>query len=203
MTPSIQIYCMAHQDRSDRVRWLLEELGQPYTDVFLKKSAGELNTPAYRALNPMGRVPTLVDGSIVVHESAGICLYLADRYGYGKLCPRSENHQERALYNQWMTFSTGSLECVVARMFTHVRTPEEKAVTHAFVEEQCNVFKKLLNPILEKQEYILSSGFSAADIMLGAVIPGAEPWLMANNPPIQNYMKRLMARPAAVKAKVF
>jgi hypothetical protein len=66
-----------------------------------------------------------------VHESAGICLYLADRYGYGKLCPCLENHQDRALCNQWLTFSTGSLECVVARMFTHVGTPEEKAVTHA------------------------------------------------------------------------
>lgn len=71
------------------------------------------------------------------------------------------------------------------------------------MEEQCIIFKKLLNPILEKQEHVLSSGFSVADIMLGTVIPGAEPWLMAGNPPIQNYMKRLMARPAAVRAKVF
>lgn len=203
MTSSIQLYCKAYQDRSDRVRWLLEELGISYQDVFLKKSSGDLDSPAYRALNPMGRVPTLVDGSIVIHESAGICLYLADRYGYGKLCPRLEDWNERALYQQWMTFSVGSLECVVARMFTHVRTPEEKAVTYAFVEEQCEIFKKVLNPILERQESILPSGFSAADIMLASVIPGAEAWLMTNNPPIQNYMKRMMARPAAVRAKVF
>lgn len=203
MTASIQLYCRAYQDRSDRVRWLLEELGIAYHDVFLKKSEGELDSPAYRGLNPMGRVPTLVDGTIVVHESAGICLYLADRYGYGKLCPRLDDLSERALYNQWMTFSVGSLECVVARMFTHVNTPEEKAVTHAFVEEQCEIFKKLLNPIFQRQEFILRSGFSAADIMLASVIPGAEPWLMANNPPIQNYMKSMMARPAAVRAKVF
>ncbi len=203
MTSSIQLYCKAYQDRSDRVRWLLEELGLGYQDMFLKKSAGDLDSPAYRALNPMGRVPTLVDGSIVVHESAGICLYLADRYGYGKVCPRLEDWSERAFYHQWMTFSVGSLECVVARMFTHVRTPEEKAVTHAFVKEQCEIFKTVLNPVLERQEYILQSGFSAADIMLASVIPGAEEWLMTGNAPIQNYMKKMMARPAAVRAKVF
>ena len=199
----IDLYAQGWQDRSDRVRWLLEEMQVPYTNHFLDKAAGELNTPEYRKLNPLGRVPTIVDGDIVMSESAAVCMYLADRYSYGNLAPKMEDINLRAQYTKWMVFSVGTLECVIARMFTHVNTPEETKVTHQYVSEQCEILKMLLNPILEKQEYILSSGFSAADIMLAAVLPGAQDYLITNNPPILNYMKRLVARQAAINAKVF
>ena len=203
MTKTIALYAQGWQDRSDRVRWLLEEIKLPYTNHFLNKSAGELNTPEYRKLNPMGRVPTIVDGDIVMSESAAVCMYLADRYSYGTLAPKMDDVKLRAEYTKWMIFSVGSLEAVIARMFTHVNTPEETAITHQYVKEQSEIFKLVLNPILEKQDYILPSGFSAADIMLAAVIPGAQDYLVTNNPPIQKYMDRMMARDAAVKAKVF
>ncbi len=202
MTP-IDLYAQGWQDRSDRVRWLLEEMQVPYTNHFLDKAAGELNTPQYRKLNPLGRVPTIVDGDIVMSESAAVCMYLADRYSYGNLAPKLEDIKLRAEYTKWMVFSVGTLECVIARMFTHVNTPEETKVTHQYVSQQCEILKMLMNPILEKQDYILPSGFSVADIMLAAVIPGAQEYLVTNNPPILNYMKRLMARQAAIKARVF
>jgi len=96
-------------------------------------------------------------------------------------------------------FSVGSLEAVVARMFTHVKTTEEAFETHKYVEEQSEIFKLALNPILSKQEYILSSGFSAADIMLGAILPGAQEFLISGNDPLEAYMDRLMKREAAIK----
>lgn len=203
MTKEITLYAQGWQDRSDRVRWLLEEMKVSYTNIFLDKSAGELNTPEYRELNPLGRVPTIVDDEVVLSESGAVCMYLADRYSYGLLSPKIENIKLRAEYTKWMVFSVASLECVIARMFTHVNNPEETKVTHQFVKEQSEIFKLLLNPILEKQDYILSSGFSAADIMLAAVIPGAQDFLVTNNPPIQKYMNLMMARPAAIAAKVF
>lgn len=199
---AIDIYCMANQDRSDRVRWLLEELQVPYTDHYLKKKNGDMNAPEYRALNPMGRTPTINDNGKIVFESGGICLYLADRFPEGKLAP-GINDPERAEYLQWMVWSVASLECVIARMFTHRRTPEEKAVTEAFVKEQCEILKLALIPVLSRQEYILKSGFSAADIMLAAVLPGAWDYIVEPNPSIKAYMQRLMARPAAVKTAVF
>jgi len=203
MTKPIDLYSMAYQDRSDRVRWLLEEMNVPYTNHFLNKSKGEMNTPSYRAINVMGRVPTIVDGDITLHESAAICMYLADRYALGKLSPHYENVAIRAEYTKWMIWSTASLECVIARMFTHVNTPEETAVTHAYVKEQCEILKLALLPVLSKQDYILSTGFSAADIMLAAVIPGAQEFLVNPNPEISRYMERLMNRPSAIRAKVF
>lgn len=203
MKKPIDLYAMGWQDRSDRVRWLLEEMNIPYTNHFLKKSAGEMNTAEYRKLNPMGRVPTIVDGDIVLSESAAVCMYLADRYSYGTLAPKMEDTALRAEYTKWMVFSVGSLEAVIARMFTHVNDPEETKITHDYVREQSEFFKLALNPILEKQDYILASGFSAADIMLAAVIPGAQDFLVTNNPPVQKYMDRMMAREAAIKARVF
>ncbi len=203
MSKTVKLYAQAYQDRSDRVRWLLEELKVPYENVWLKKKNGEMDTPQYRALNPQGRTPTLVDGDIVLFESAALCLYIADTYGYGKLAPRFEDKKLRAEYMQWMTWSTGSLECVIARMFTHVSTPEETKVTHTYVKEQCETFQKLLVPILSKQDYILSSGYSAADVMLGAIIPGAHDYLVEGVKPLEDYMGRLKNREAAIAAKVF
>lgn len=203
MQNPIDIYCMANQDRSDRVRWLIEELGLAYRDHYLKKKNGDLNSDRYLALNPTGRVPTIVDNGKVVFESGAICLFLADKYRTNFALAPSFEADERAEYLQWMVWSVASLECVIARMFTHVRTEKEKEETHAFVKEQCEIFKRALNPILEKQDYILKSGFSAADIMLAAVIPGAWDYLVEPNPAIKAYMNRLMQRPAAVKTRVF
>ncbi len=199
----IDIYCMANQDRSDRVRWLLEELQVPYNDHYLSKKKGDLNTEAYRKINPMGRVPTIIDNEQIIFESGAICLYLADKYRQIKsLCPPIDS-KERPEYLQWMVWSVASLECVIARMYTHVATESQKQETHQFTQQQCEIFKLVLNPIFEKRETILASGFSAADIMLAAVIPGAWDYLVEPNPAIKNYMTKMMSRPAAIKTKVF
>jgi len=200
----IQIYCMGKQDRSDRVRWLLEELGVEYQDHFLSRKKGELSTPDYRKLNPMGRVPTIVDGEITLFESVGVSLYLADRYqAQSKLAPEL-NSFDRGYYLQWMVWSVASLEAVVARMFTFDgKSESEVNKIKNDVSQQCEILKLALLPVLEKQDYILKSGFSAADIMLAAVIPGAWDYLVKGHPCMEKYMQRLMSRPAAKKAQVF
>lgn len=199
----IKLYAKYYQDRSDRVRWLLEEMNAPYEDIFLKKEKGETDTAEYRKLNPLGRVPTIVDGDIVMHESAAICLYLADKYGKGKLAPLEADVHTRAEYLQWMVHSVGTLEAVVARMFSDFKSADEEKMTYTFVKEQCEILKTLYNPILEKRSTFLASGFSAVDIMMASIIPGAHDYLVKNNPPMEKYMKQMMERPAAIKAKVF
>ncbi len=203
MTKPIELYCMALQDRSDRVRWLLEELELPYQNHFLKKAQGDLDSKDYRKMNPMGRVPTLIDQGTVIHESAAICLYLADKYRTKKMAP-SLDSPERAAYLQWMVFSTASLECIVARMFTlQGKTEAQKNDILQTVQEQCAILEKPLNAVLSQQDYLLASGFSAADIMMAAVIPGASEYLMKPGSAIAKYMERVMQRPTAIKAKVF
>lgn len=203
MTSSpVEIYCMANQDRSDRVRWLLEELEVPHLSHYLNKKNGDLNSPEYLKINPMGRVPTIIDHGVTVFESSAICIYLADKYQKIKLAPSLES-PERASYLQWMVWSTASLESAIARMFTHVSTDEQKNQTHLEVKQQCENYQKALTPILLKQEFILASGFSAADIMLATILPGAWDYIVEPNPPIKKYLESLMKREAAIKCKVF
>ncbi len=199
----IQIYSFAFQDRSDRVRWLLEELQVNYENKMLDRSKNELKSEFYLKLNPMGRVPTIIDQGQVVFESVGICLYLADKYQKIKLAP-SFDSAERAAYLQWMVFSVASLESIVARMFTFKgKSESEVQAIKNEVKFQCEILKLALNSVLEKQTYLLKSGFSAADIMMAAVIPGAAEYLMESGSPIERYMKNLMTRPAAIKVHVF
>lgn len=203
MKKPIQLYCMAKQDRSDRVRWLLEELEIPYKDHFLNRSNGELNTESFRKLSPTGRVPVIVDQETVVFESASVCLYLADQYSEKNLAPKI-NSAERAAYLQWMVFSVASLETAVAKMFTFKDKSEtEIAQIKKAVQAECEILKLALNSVLEKQPYLLKSGFSAADIMMASVIPGAADYLMTSGSAIEKYMQNLMKRPAAMKAEVF
>ncbi len=200
----IKIYCMAYQDRSDRVRWLMEELGVPYQDHFLNKAKGDMNTPEYRKLNPLGRVPTIVDGNTVVYESGAVCLYLTDKYTQNKRLAPTLDSAERAEYLQWMVFSVASLEAVVAKMFyLSDKTEAQKNDIVNYVKEQCAILKLALNSVLSRRDFLLESGFSAADIMMAAVIPGARDFLMEPGSPIARYMERMMQRPAAVKVKVF
>lgn len=194
---------MAKQDRSDRVRWLLEELGVSYQDHFLSRADGQLNTEDFRKLNPTGRVPVIVDGETAMFESAAICLYLADKYIEKGLAPKLSSI-ERAAYLQWMVFSVASLENVVAKMFTFAGKSEAEIDSiKNEVKAQCEILKLPLNKILEKQTYLLASGFSAADIIMAAVIPGASEYLMTPGSPIARYMEHMMKRPCAIKTQVF
>lgn len=200
----IKLFSMAYQDRSDRVRWLLEELQVPYENIFLNKSKGELKSQDYLNLNPMGRVPTIVDGHVVLHESASICLYLADKFRQHKVMAPEVHSDERPDYLKWMVFSTASLECVVARMFTFNNKSEveiEKIKNE--VKEQCNILKIPLNKALKDQPYLLSSGYSAADIMMATIIPGAADYLIDPGSPLENYMNRMLKNPIANKVFVF
>ena len=203
MSTPVKLYSKAYQDRSDRVRWLLEEMNVPYNDIFLKKDKDGLDSSEYRKLNPLGRVPTIVDGDIVLHESAAICMYLADKYGKGTLAPLETDNVARAEYLQWMIHSVGTLEAVVARMFLNFESAEDERLNTKFVQEQCEILKLLYNPLLESRDTFLPGGFSAVDIIMAAIIPGAHEFLVKNNPPMERFMKKMMNRPAAIKAKVF
>lgn len=204
MTP-IKLYHRALQDRSDRVRWLLEELSVPYEDIKLNRSKGEDRSREYLNLNPMARVPTIVDGEEVLFESGAICLYLADKYSReGHRLAPAHNSAERGKYLQWMVFSVASLECVVAKMFALQGLNEsQKTDVLNFIQEQCAILKVPINRQLENQSYFLKSGFSAADIMMAAVIPGASEYLIDAGSPLERYMSMMKERPAALKVKVF
>ena len=203
----IKLYSMAYQDRSDRVRWLLEEIGLPYENHFLKTNdSWKIIEEGYKDINPMNRVPTIIDGNVTLYESAAICMYLADKYSYGKLAPTLDS-PHRPQYLKWMISSVGTYEAAIARLFTHTKTDLEKFQTREYVATQAEIWKKELLPILTRQDYLLPTGFSACDIMMAAIIgnkeaPGYE-FVAKGHSSIEKYIERLENRDACKRAKVY
>src|SRR5580698_5063574 len=95
--------------RAANVVWMLEELGTPYELRFVDILKGEQKAPEFIARNAMGKIPLVVDGDIVVTESAAIGLYLADRYAYGRLAPKVDD-PARATYLRWSFFAPSVIE---------------------------------------------------------------------------------------------
>src|SRR3954463_2607827 len=92
--------------------WALEEVGQPYELKVVDIMKGAQKRPEFVAINPMGKLPTLVDGDVVVTESAAISLYLADRYAAGRLAPALDDPR-RGTYLRWSFFAPGVIEPAV------------------------------------------------------------------------------------------
>jgi len=181
--------------------WMLEELGVPYRLVDRDIRAGANRAPDYLKINPMGWVPTLVIGEVVVSENPAICIYLGDRYGYGSLAPRIEE-PDRGAYLKWTVYSTAVLEPAVglngARLDYGAKGPPRN---WGFDCGKAEDVVRVLVQALEGRDYLLGARFTAADVVLGAslgvrlftVMLPAEPALVA-------YNERLEARPARQRA---
>src|SRR5678810_1281532 len=109
--PKLTLYHAA-PSRSSIVRWMLEELGEPYDVHLLSLKNGENRAPAYLAINPMGKVPALRHGDTVITEVAAICTYLADEFPAAKLNV-PVGSPERGVYLKWLFFGPSCIEPAV------------------------------------------------------------------------------------------
>ncbi|HEY2388374.1 MAG TPA: glutathione S-transferase family protein [Candidatus Binatia bacterium] len=192
------------QTRAARPRWLLEEIGTPYELVTLDLQKGEHKTPDYMKIHPHGAVPALVDGDLALFESAAICMYLADKFPEKKLAPPLGT-PARGLYYQWMLYSMATLEPPVLEVFLNtIMLPEAERSPKA-VEKARATFAgvaKVLSNALTGRDYILGDQFSAADVMIGGMLAWAGfMGLIADQPILQAYAKRLAERPAFQRAQ--
>ena len=96
------------------VRWMLEEVGIPYT-VETMDFGPDMKTPEYLAINPMGKVPAIKHGSTIVTEVAAICAYLADQFPDKKLAPPAAS-PERGAYYRWLFFMAGPFEMATSAL---------------------------------------------------------------------------------------
>ena len=185
------------QTRAIRALWLLEELGVPYELVKVDVRAGAQGDPAFRALSPLGKVPALVDGDTVVAESGAICLYLADRHPAAKLAPPPDAPL-RGPYLRWMFFGPGCIEPA----FTDRTLKRDGALPH--LSAAWGSFDSVLATLREglaPGPYLLGASFSAADVLIGAMLQwGLVTGLLPNEEPFRGYVARLTARPALQRA---
>ena len=121
MTDTIVFYTNP-MSRGRIVHWMLEEIGAPYRTELLSFDKNEHKTPAFLAINPMGKVPTIVHRGVVVTEAAAICTYLADAFPKAGLAPAFDD-PARGTYLRWMFFGAGCIEpAIIDRMLERPAT---------------------------------------------------------------------------------
>lgn len=174
--------------------WMLEEVGQPYELRFIDILAGEQKQPELVALNPMGKLPTLVDGETVVTEAAAIGLYLADRYAAGRLAPPLDDPR-RGTYLRWSCFSPSVIEPGLMAKLEGWKYREGSAGWGSY-DAMIRAMKSALGG-----DYILGDEFSMADVIFGGTIRYMlMVKLLESDPVFTAYAERLSARPALQRA---
>lgn len=153
--------------RSVRIHWLLEEMQLPYTLKTL--SDPDIKGPDYRALNPFGKVPTLVDGDVTIWESTAIIDYLLAAYDDGQFAPHQET-KEAAVHLSWRHFAEATLISTVADYAINVFwRPEDARLPQvaAYAKETLQPILDVLDGHLKGRDFMLGDTFSATDIMVG------------------------------------
>ncbi len=187
------------QSRGRIVRWMLEEAGAKYDTVVLDYGT-TMKTPDYLAINPMGKVPAIRHRGTVVTEAAAICAYLADAFPKAKLAPRRSSRM-RGTYYRWMFFGAGPVEAAVTNTSMGFDLPTPELQGRAGYGSLDRVVETL-SVAVAGQEWLLGDRFSAADVYLGAQIAwGLQFKTMPERPDLRAYADRLLARPAAQRAK--
>lgn len=189
--------------RSLRVLWLCEELGLPHEVRCVDFSAAYRASPEWRALNPVGKVPAMTDGTFTMFESGAMVQYLLDRHGQGQLQPK-HGTEAHALYLQWSWFAEATYARPIGEIVNHRRAFGEAGELPAVIEEmkgRARLCSEAVDRALQGRSHLLGDAFSAADIMMGYSVMLAQRFTSTEGLSNLNaYWDRLAARPAYLKA---
>jgi glutathione S-transferase len=186
------------RSRGRIARWMLEEVGQPYRTEVLDYGT-TMKAPAYLAINPMGKVPALRHGDVVVTEAAAICAYLADAFPQAGLAP-PHGSRLRAPYYRWMFFAAGPIEAAVSNKAVGFVVPAERERMMGYG----NIVQVMdaLEAAVSSGGYLAGHGFTAADLYVGFSIGfGLMFGTFEKRPAFEEYWQRVSSRPAFLRAK--
>jgi glutathione S-transferase len=190
------------RSRAIRCMWVLEELGLEYEHVPLNPHAGETRTPEYLALNPSGKIPTLVHDGFVLTECMAINAYLASTHP-GSLWPGKP--QDVATTWQWTSWALSELEPLIVAIMREGRRPADSIDTRRIEAWRSDV-NRLLDVVLEphfgRNTYALAgSGFTLADLNLASVVSNMRAFDMdlTKHPRTDEWVQRCLSRPAWVR----
>lgn len=193
MTASLTFYTNP-MSRGQIVRWMLEEVGAPYDQVLLDFSSG-MKDAAYLAINPMGKVPTVVHDGRVITEAAAICTYMAVAFPEKGLMA-----DDTAAFFRWMFFAAGPLEQAVVNTSFGWKpaTPQDAGRTGYGCLEDVT---RTLTGHLETHDYIADGRFTAADVYVGSQVGwGLAFKTLPANDTLIAYWDRIKDRPARLAA---
>ena len=180
--------------RARLTRWMLEETGLQYEDVVLL-FGGEMKTPAYLAINPMGKVPALRHGDTVITENAAICAYLADLVPDKRLAP-APGSRERGSYYRWLAFMAGPFEAWLTAKSTGNLAP---AVSAGYGSD--GDVLDVLEQGLRDRAHLAGEHFTAADLYVASSLAYfMMVGVLEKRPAFEAFVARHCGRPAAVAA---
>ncbi len=205
-----------NNSRSQRVLWLLEELGLPYEiRHYQRDPVTMLAPPDLRAVHPLGKSPVITEGDATVAESGAIIEYLLEVHGAGRLRPAAGTPQARR-FTYWLHFAEGSamppllLKLVFARVQSApmpffvkpIARGIAAKVLQSFVEPNLKAQLDFLEAELAQRPWFAGDDFSAADIQMSFPIEAAaqRAGLDASRPRLMDWLRRIHARPAYRRA---
>lgn len=178
------------------IRWMLEEVGQPYETKILDFE--KMKDAAYLAVNPMGKVPAIVHGDTVVTECAAICAYLADAFPQANLAP-PVGSKLRGDYYRWLFYAAGPLEAAITvkSLGFEVSAEGKRSAGWGDFGDVMDTLEKALTG----REYLAGDSFTAADLYVGAHLGwGLQFGSIEDRQVFKDYAARMAARPAALRA---
>lgn len=205
-----------NNSRSQRVLWLLEELGLPYEVMrYERDKATMLAPPALRTVHPLGKSPVISDGGATVAESGAIIEYLVERHGDGRLRP-PPGTPERLRYTYWLHYAEGSLmpPLLLGLVTSRIAGPAvpwfarpiargiAKGVRERFVAPQLERQLDFLESELADRDWFAGPAFTAADVQMSFPLEAAaaRAGLDAKRPRLTDWLARIHARPAYQRA---
>jgi len=198
--PNALVFYTNPMSRGRIVRWMLEELGQPYETNILDYGT-TMKAPTYLAINPMGKVPALMHGAVVVTECAAICSYLADAFPDSALAP-TPCGTDRGAYYRWMFFGAGPLEAAITNKSLGFEIPPDQfqlqgRAGYGSLERVLDT----LDGALSGRDHLVGHQFSAADLYIAAQLGwGMQFGSIDKRPNFERYVALHKARPAAIRA---
>ncbi len=204
-----------NNSRSQRILWLLEELGLDYEIKRYERDPKTMLAPeSLREVHPLGKSPVITDGELTIAESGAIIEYLVERYGDGRLVP-APGTSENLRYTYWLHYAEGSAmpPLVMQLVFNQIEqktpfflSPIAKIITgevkKTFIKPQIKQNLDFLEAELEKNTWFAGNEFTAADIQLSFPLEAAAAYagLDQTRPQLMDFLKRIQARPAYQKA---
>ena len=204
-----------NNSRSQRVLWLLEELGLEYDIKFYQRDPKTMLAPAaLRAVHPLGKSPVVTDGDLTIAESGAIIEYLVERYGNGRLIPAAGTSQ-RLRYRYWLHYAEGSAMPLLVMKLIFGRLPSSVpalirpvanmisgGVQSKFLDPQLQRHLQYLEAELDAYPWFAGNEFTAADIQMSFPVEGARSraGLDSRYPRLLKYLESIHARQAYQRA---
>jgi glutathione S-transferase len=186
----------APRTRAFRALWFLEELGQDYRLEHIDYTKGGHKQPHYLKINPMGKVPAVVDQGLPIVETGAIFAYLADKYSPGELAPLLGD-PKRAEYHRWLFFAAGVMEPAFCEKFFKWEIPSNRVAWGSFADME----KATLEGIAAGRPWLTGERFTAADVFVASNLHfGMITGLFPKDGPIAGYVGRCAERPALKRA---